>query len=688
MQKELLHMDEEKDDLFDGICKGVRKTKYTLKTAKNILGSSRHSASVGAMFSFADINFLDDCLNLPVELEMDVLTFSTVPGLIDSIERYNRINNSEVEPAVYAKLSNQVKINNKLLKALKVYYAEFKTFKKLYLYNVSQKKIGINHKKYKKYFISSLKKMLSASIVMEHACDGYEKYKSIDLKDYLNKMYGFDISDKVEEKKLELWETFIAKFIHLIRNTQDEIKRELKLLNENDAKIKVFKSGNHNTEENVVYLQTWATDDYFNNNDEALSISEKVIEKLSSAVHFGIDKTISGIKHEIILPKVLSCPKLIVNENSFLSFKQSEEMTKFFEGYNYVCMSSSSNVMKTRYYKNKSIIRSLNNYNKQKEVIKKITGDSYKILIKFLKVREAMSVQLMNLEKICDISKDVREYLSKNESKGKTSESVCSWVEYIGQVKKLAEKSIQNLNSVIKIESKVDLNNSLSNDDFKNIKIDYERLGIKEIKFKMYRKPELKKIDGKNGDKFNKDEFVKKIYKFKDTKNKLESLSEEDNKKIISKAKNFSNDCKKMTKKCNSYSKEINDIIGNNNEKISNITGDDSKKVDDKIEEKCLRNSDLVTKWGNAVSLYSQKLNAIFKRRDVNEEKISFEIASNKIEDMYENHKYIDTIVAYNSFESIVNSYVKYAKKTLSELKSLNKELDKFAKNKVHKKVK
>ena len=299
-----------------------------------------------------------------------------------------------------------------------------------------------------------------------------------------------------------------------------------------------------------------------------------------------------------------------------------------------------------------------------------------------------MSVQLMNLEKICDISKDVREYLSKNESKGKTSESVCSWVEYIGQVKKLAEKSIQNLNNVIKIESKVDLNNSLSNDDFKNIKIDYERLGIKEIKFKMYRKPELKKIDGKNGDKFNKDEFVKKIYKFKDTKNKLESLSEEDNKKIISKAKNFSNDCKEMTKKCNSYSKEINDIIGNNNEKISNITGDDSKKVDDKIEEKCLRNSDLVTKWGNAVSLYSQKLNAIFKRRDVNEEKISFEIASNKIEDMYENHKYIDTIVAYNSFESIVNSYVKYAKKTLSELKSLNKELDKFAKNKVHKKVK
>lgn len=505
-----------------------------LLAALNLIGMNSMKSSMATYFN----------------TDAKIISFDIANYYIDKLTRYNNRNSIGIDPVINSAFKGQIRVNNFIIKNLRIYTTEKTSFKKY-----QQKKPSINHKKYLTEILSSLKKMYNSLYVIYKKIDGNNIDRFSSKKAFAYYLNTYTPDDKITpdevSKKVETWDDSIKDLKNIIKNTLDnDILPDLKTIKNqiDNPLIDDPTSDDANNLKNILDI----LDKYSNPNGTAKKsppynpkgkkdIKEK-IKKFGSKVIGNISlqgaNYFLNLSNNILLDsRMLLCPYIVTCTapsdrkavspsipNYYLGFKTAKDITDFLKEYNDISYKLSDDWLRyidipNQRALNKNLISKLEEYRSVKYKIEK-TLNSEKINPKdLINVKIDLKKRLEKIKKICE-DKRIESYGWKSEKLKKDYEIAMdskntSFPEGLKEkiktlkntfdfMKKSCDKNVSMLwedyikaigeiteNTIEGIDKIIALNKN--SDDTEEIKVNFDILQMKKIEYKILQKKDLDK---------------------------------------------------------------------------------------------------------------------------------------------------------------------------------------------------
>ncbi|MBQ6142899.1 MAG: hypothetical protein IJI84_00135 [Clostridia bacterium] len=506
-----------------------------LLAALNLIGMNSMKSSMATYFN----------------TDAKIISFDIANYYIDKLTRYNNRNSIGIDPVINSAFKGQIRVNNFIIKNLRIYTAEKTSFKK---YQQEKSKNSKNHQKYLTEVLSSLKKMYNALYVILKKIDNnnIKRFSSKEAFAYYLNTYTPDDKTTPDEvsKKVETWDDTIEHLKDIIKNTLDNnILPDLKTIKNqiNNPLIDDPTSDDANNLKKILDI----LDKYSNPNGTAKKsppynpkgkkdIKEK-IKKFGSKVIGNISlqgaNYFLNLSNNILLDsRMLLCPYIVTctapsdrkavspSIPNYLGFKTAKDITDFLKEYNDISYKLSDDWLRyidipNQRALNKNLISKLEEYRSVKYKIEK-TLNSEKINPKdLINVKIDLKKRLEKIKKICE-DKRIESYGWKSEKLKKDYEIAMdskntSFPEGLKEkiktlkntfdfMKKSCDKNVSMLwedyikaigeiteNTIEGIDKIIAL--SKSSGDTEEIKVDFKILQMKKIEYKILNKKSLDK---------------------------------------------------------------------------------------------------------------------------------------------------------------------------------------------------
>lgn len=495
-----------------------------------------------AALNLIGMNSMKSSIGTYVNTDAKIMSFDVANYYIDKLTRYNNRNSVGIDPVINSAFKGQIRINNFIIKNLRIYTAEKNSFKKY-----QQKKPSINHKKYLTEILSSLKKMYNSLYVIYKKIDGnnIDRFSSKKAFAYYLNTYTPDDKTTPAEvgKKLETWDDSIEYLKNIIKDTLDKnILPDLKIIKDqinnplsedqtsDDAKnldnifniLNKYSNPNGTGRKNLPYNQKSKKDIKDGIKEKIKKFSSKVIENISSTSANYSKNLLNNI---LLDSRMLLCPYIETFSTTYLGFKTAKDITDFLKEYNNISYKLSDDWLRyidipNQRALNKNLISKLEEYRSVKYKIEK-TLNSKKINPKdLINAKIDLKKRLEKIKKICKEKSKIKSYGWQSDKLEKdykiaTSSKDTSFPENLKEkikdlketfdfMKKSCDKGISMLwedyiitigeitgNTITDIDKIITL--SKNNDPVKEIKVDFKILQMKKIEYKILQKKDLDK---------------------------------------------------------------------------------------------------------------------------------------------------------------------------------------------------
>ncbi|MBQ2671684.1 MAG: hypothetical protein IJG00_02610 [Clostridia bacterium] len=497
-----------------------------------------------AALNLIGMNSMKSSMQTYVNTDAKIMSFDVANYYIDKLTRYNNRNSVGIDPVINSAFKGQIRINNFIIKNLRIYTAEKNSFKKY-----QQKKSSINHKKYLTEILSSLKKMYNSLYVIYKKIDGnnIDRFSSKKAFAYYLNTYTPDDKTTPAEvgKKLETWDDSIEYLKNIIKDTLDKnILPDLKIIKDqinnplsedqtsDDAKnldnifniLNKYSNPNGTGRKNLPYNQKSKKDIKDGIKEKIKKFSSKVIENISSTSANYSKNLLSNI---LLDSRMLLCPYIETFSTTYLGFKTAKDITDFLKEYNNISYKLSDDWLRyidipNQRALNKNLISKLEEYRSVKYKIEK-TLNSKKINPKdLINAKIDLKKRLEKIKKICTEQSKIKSYgwqsdkLEKDYKIATSSKDTsfpenlkekikdlketfdfmkksCDnkvsmlWEDYIKAIGEIAGNTIKDIDKIITLDK------SSGDVDIEKIKVDFDKLQMKKIDYKVLNKKTLDK---------------------------------------------------------------------------------------------------------------------------------------------------------------------------------------------------
>lgn len=491
-----------------------------LLAALNLIGMNSMKSSMATYFN----------------TDAKIISFDEAKYYIDKLTSYNNKNSMGIDPVINSAFKGQIRINNFIIKNLKIYAAEKTSFKQY-----QQKKGTLNHKKYLTEVLSSLKKMYNALYVILKKIDDNNIQRFSSKKAFAYYLNTYTPDDKITPdevgKKVETWDDSIKHLREKIEKTLHEnILPDLKTITDqiNNPFINDPTSDDANNLENILKI----LNKYSNPNGTAKQsppynpkgkkdIKEK-IKKFGSKVIGNISSKAANysktLLNNVLLDSRMLLCRYIETSSSYMGFKTAKDIIDFLKEYNNISYKLSDDWLRyidipNQRALNKNLISKLEEYRSVKYKIEK-TLNSEKINPKdLINVKIDLKKRLEKIKKICE-DKRIESYGWKSEKLKKDYEIAMDskstsfpeglkekiktlkntfdfmkkscdknvsmlWEDYIKAIGEITENTIEGIDKIIAL--------SKSSGDTEEIKVNFDILQMKKIEYKILNKKSLDK---------------------------------------------------------------------------------------------------------------------------------------------------------------------------------------------------
>ncbi len=410
-----------------------------LLAALNLIGMNSMKSSMATYFN----------------TDAKIISFDIANYYIDKLTRYNNRNSIGIDPVINSAFKGQIRVNNFIIKNLRIYTAEKTSFKK-YQQEKSKKEKSKNSKNHQKYLtevLSSLKKMYNALYVILKKIDNnnIKRFSSKEAFAYYLNTYTPDDKTTPDEvsKKVETWDDTIEHLKDIIKNTLDNnILPDLKTIKNqidnpliddptsddaNNLKnildiLDKYSNPNGTAKKSPPYNQKSKKDIKDGIKEKIKKFGSKVIGNISlqGANYFlNLSNNILLDSHMLLCPYMDTCtapPRDSVSPsipNYYLGFKTAKNIIDFLKEYNNISYKLSDDWLRyidipNQRALNKNLISKLEEYRSVKYKIEK-TLNSEKINPKdLINVKIDLKKRLEKIKKICE-DKRIESYGWKSE---------------------------------------------------------------------------------------------------------------------------------------------------------------------------------------------------------------------------------------------------------------------------------